>query len=188
MKKKKTALAIPPAVSSTRHSRARDRAISSPREGRVREAMALMAAGTFVVGKSARELAAKWGTTLSVAWDATSEAWRRHGAEVTDPHRVKVKLAETLEAVIDEALVETREPALIDGGGERGVYQESPNGARRVVVEAAKTLSALIGTGEGATPPDWYSRSVEERRAFLDRAQARVDTLRAELPPTEEEP
>jgi hypothetical protein len=56
VKKKKTALAIPPAVSSTRHSRARDRAISSPREGRVREAMALMAAGTFVGARARREV------------------------------------------------------------------------------------------------------------------------------------
>lgn len=165
----------------------RARAMRLGREGRVREAMALMQVRAFVRGKTYLALAEKWGVHPTTASDICSEAWRRHGAEITDPQRVRVKLAETLEQVIDDALEETREPAMIEGRagkeGEPHVYQESPNGARRVVVEAAKTLSALVGSAELAMPQGWSQRSVEERWAAVDRAQVRLDAIRASLPP-----
>lgn len=176
------------AVSDDRLSRAR--ATRKGREERVQTALAMMTAGTFVKGKTYRELAERWRMHPTTASDICSEAWRRHGAEINDPHRVRVKLATILEDVLDDAFVETRDPAMIDGGsgkdGERRVYQESPNGARKIVIDAAKTLGALVGTTDLVVPRDWTERSIEERWAAIDRAQARIDAIRAGMPPREE--
>lgn len=181
-------MSAPRPTSANRLSRARARSLESKREPLVREAMAMMAAGTFVVGKTAKELAAKWGMAVSSVHTITSEAWRRHGAEIVDPQRIKVKLVDVLETVIDEAMVETREPALVVSvgpDGEQKAYPESPNFARRVVVDAAKTLGALVGTQESSVPRGWEDMPLEERWAAVDRAQAKIDAVRATLPPRE---
>lgn len=108
-----------------------------------------MRALEWVRGKSGEAWAVKWGVSLDRVNHLAAEAWRRVKAEVCDPDRVTVKISTVLEEVIDAAMLETRDPAMIDGGagrdGERRVYQESPNGARRVVVEAAKTWAAIVG-------------------------------------------
>lgn len=112
--------------------------------------MAIMREAKWVRGKTARELASRWAMPLATVEGYSSEAWRRLAAE-ENPAEVRVLVSETLRSVIADAMAETRDPALLESdgkGGKRRVYPESPNGARRVVVDAAKVLVALVGAAE----------------------------------------
>jgi hypothetical protein len=127
--------------------RAREVALRQ-REVRVRACMDVMRDVKWVPGVTSVEMAGKLGVAEKTMESIAGEAWRRVAAEVTDPDSCKATIGTALQTIVREAMEETREPALIDGGGERGVYQESPNGARRAVIEAAKTLAAITGVNE----------------------------------------
>lgn len=102
----------------------------------------------WVRGKSGEEWAKAWGISQDRMNHLAAEAWKRVKAEVTDPDRITVKISTVLEQVIDDAMLETRNPALIEKKGQDGepyTYQESPNNARKVVVEAAKTWAVIVG-------------------------------------------
>lgn len=115
----------------------------SEAEDRVNECLEIMRANAWDRGKTGKTLAVKWGVAESTVRNYSTEAWRRLRAEVTEPDRVVVKLATTLETVIDDAMAEVKDPPMIVAGDR--VYKESPNAARKSVIEASKTLAALIG-------------------------------------------
>lgn len=116
-------------------------------EARIEHIAELMRTLEFRTGETTRGLAAKWRIGVQRVWELSSIASKRVRAELTDPDRVIVKVATSLEKVMDDALRETDEPAHIEKQGGDGpmIYQESPNGARRVLIEAAKTLCVLTG-------------------------------------------
>lgn len=116
-------------------------------EARIEHIANLMRSLDFITGETVRELAAQWGLGEQRIRELSSIASKRVRKELTDPDRVVVKVATALEKVIDDAIRETDEPALIEKQGNDGpvTYQESPNGARRVLIEAAKTLCVLTG-------------------------------------------
>lgn len=133
-------------------------------EARLHELCEVMRNLDWERGKTGAVFAAKWGISESRMGHLAAEAWKRVQSEATDVLRVTTKVSLVLERTIDEAYRETREPALIDGGDSRGVYKESPNGARRVVVEAAKTWAALIGAN-AATRVDVTTRDASPAKA-----------------------
>jgi hypothetical protein len=114
-------------------------------ETRLAELCARMRALEWRRGETGAEYQAKWKLSRGRVEHLAAEAWRRVKAEATDVDRITTKISSVLEQVIDDAMLETHEPAMIDGGEDKGVYQESPNGARRVVVDAAKTWAAIVG-------------------------------------------
>ena len=118
------------------------------KEERVQHCMGLMREVKWYRGKSAPSLAAEWGISLDCVEQDSSEAWRRVKAEVMDPELVGPDICMNIAKVMRDAIAETDDPAMIDGGagkdGERRVYQESPNVSRKVVLEAAKTYAAIV--------------------------------------------
>ena len=118
------------------------------REDRVQACMDLMRTLAWVRGSSAPKLAAEWGMAVNSVEDISAEASRRVKAEVTEPDVVTVDVCTALSRVMRDALAESYDPAMIDGGagkdGERKVYQESPNVARRVVIDAAAKYAAIM--------------------------------------------
>lgn len=118
------------------------------KEERVQHCMDLMREVKWYRGKSAPSLAAEWGISLDCVEQDSSEAWRRVKAEVMDPELVGPDICMNIAKVMRDAIAETDDPAMIDGGagkdGERRVYQESPNVSRKVVLEAAKTYAAIV--------------------------------------------
>lgn len=158
-------------------------------EARVEHIADLMRSLEFRTGETTRELAAKWRITVQRVWELSSIASKRVRAELTDPDRIVVKVAAALEKVIDDALRETDEPALIEKqgkDGERVTYPESPNGARRVLIEAAKTLCILTGN---AAPQKHEVKDVgrfermtaDEHRAELARLKVEIEAEEVQL-------
>jgi hypothetical protein len=158
-------------------------------EARVEHIADLMRSLEFRTGETTRELAAKWRITVQRVWELSSIASKRVRAELTDPDRIVVKVAAALEKVIDDALRETDEPALIEKqgkDGERVTYPESPNGARRVLIEAAKTLCILTGNAapqkhEVKDVSRFERMTADEHRAELARLKVEIEAEEVQL-------
>lgn len=158
-------------------------------EARIEHIAGLMRTLEFRTGETVRELAAKWRLGAQRVRELSAVASKRVRAELTDPDRVVVKVTASLEKVIDDALRETNEPALIEKAGkdgERVTYQESPNGARRVLIEAAKALCILTGNAaptkhevKDTTRFDKMTR--EEHLEELAKMRAELDAEEREL-------
>lgn len=164
-----------------------ERTAQSEREAHVQETIALMRAGSFITGVTGPELAARWGMAASSVVHICAEASRRVCAEVTDPHIGTFQAMRDLDELKRDAMREAREPALIDGGGDKGVYQESPNGARKVAIEAIKVQLAVVAgrSGSFALPSAWPTLSPAEQWAKIDDAEAFLARIKADMPPRE---
>jgi hypothetical protein len=112
-------------------------------EQRVRHIMALMRSWRWVRGESGPELATLWGASIHTVNKDADEAHRRVVGEVVDPLVVKEDLCVALRHVLSEAIKNARDGYTVDNG-ER-VYRESPIGSQRVVIEAAKVWSGIVG-------------------------------------------
>lgn len=97
-------------------------------EARLAECCDLMRTARFRTGKTAKELAKKWGLGLDRTYEITAEASRIVAAELKDPERVTVKIGAALERIIDEEMA------------------KAPNRRQsRNVIEAGKVLAVLVG-------------------------------------------
>jgi hypothetical protein len=155
------------------------------REDSVRYVMDLMRALKWVKGVTGPILAKEWGTTKAVLETYAAEASRRIAAEIRDPDGAVADVGLTLRAVISDAFQETRNPALIDGGESKGVYQESPNGARRVVIDAAKLLVQLAPGAMAAQQAEVKVTAVQAQDQDEERLQ--LAELRREIESRERE-
>jgi transcriptional regulator of nitric oxide reductase len=133
-------------------------------------------------GVTGRELAEKWGISIDESARISAEASRRVAAEVTNKDHVTATVGATIETVMREALAETRSPAMIQGKGDAPAFQESPNGARRVVIEAAKTWAVLAGANAAdRLPAGWDQLTDEEKRERIEQAERRIEAAKASL-------
>jgi hypothetical protein len=134
-------------------------------------------------GKSGREYAAKSGLSYDDVRHLSAEAWKRVRAEVLDKDAVGATVGEVLEQVMLDALSESYNPALIERGkdskGEPHVFQESPNVARKVAIEAAKVYAMIAGagaaervevTGKDGAPLNYAAMTDDQLLAILHRA------------------
>lgn len=112
-------------------------------ETRLAEMCAVMRRLEWRRGESGPEYAEKWGLSEDRVRHLAAEAWRRVKAEVMDHDSVSATVGVAIERVMREALAETKAPALIARG--EHVFQESPNVARKVVLEAARVWSEISG-------------------------------------------
>lgn len=154
----------------------------SAREPRVRECIELMRAGKFVRGKTGPDLAARWGLNVNYVEHITAEAWRRFCAEVTNPAERTAEAMTLLDELRDDAMAEAKEPAMIDAGGEKGVYQESPNGARKVAIEAIKVQLAVVAARSSTgLPAAWHRLSLEEKRVHIAEVEERLRLAKEQI-------
>lgn len=170
---------------------AREGEIRAATEARVEHIAGLMRRLEFRTGETIKGLALEWGLSEQRMRELSAIASKRVRAELTDPDRVTVKVSTVLERVIDEAMAETRDPALIipgEDGEERRAHKESPNIARRVVVEAARTLAVLTGANAPAkvqittqSREEWDRLPLAERRLRIAEARRRLDEAEAQL-------
>ena len=99
-------------------------------------------------GKTVYEFAEKWGISDSMAKAISNEASKRVRAELEHKDQMAVKLIDTAERILDAAVLETTSPAWIERPGKDGEprsFQESPNVARKVALEAIALLTKMVG-------------------------------------------
>lgn len=119
-----------PSDQSPSHARPRRRrsAIEGTTEARIEIVADLMRTAKFRRGRTAKELAKKWELSLDRVHDLTAEASKRVVAEFRDPERVTIKVASSLERIIDEEMA-----------------KPSSRRQSRNIIEAGKVLLLLTG-------------------------------------------
>ena len=100
-----------------------------------------MRRGEWERGKTARELAAEWGISVSRVEDLSAEAWRRVCAEATDADRAKPTISGTLQIALAEAF---------HGGQYRAVAQLADVYSRIVGARAPEVRAEVPLTEEQA--------------------------------------
>ena len=98
---------------------------------------------------SDRRYATETGLSIGQARRYTAKAWKLVCAEVNDADRVGFTIGTALEAVVREALDDSRRAVFVERGvtkdGTPITHQLSPNESRSVVVSAAATWAKIAG-------------------------------------------
>jgi len=115
---------------------------------RLQECMQLMREMKWFRGKTVYQLAEKWEVHEAQAKAISAEASKRVRAELENRDEVAVKLIDTVEKILEAAVAETTNPAWIERPGKDGeprTFQESPNVARKVALEAVALMTKMVG-------------------------------------------
>lgn len=131
--------------------------------------MAIMRAGDWRKGQSGPELAAAWGVSQSLMDQVASEAWRRVQAEVLDAPAIQVFAVDRLKRIARRQMRIAKSA-------------EMPGLENRVAVQALDSLLKYADSGV-LFPAGWDKLTDAEKWAAVDRAQSKVDAVRATLPP-----
>lgn len=145
--------------------------------------MRLMYTAKWVTGRSHREYAKKYGISADRAKHLSAEASKRIKKAVFDRDAVGAIVGSSLQAVVLEALADSRRAVFVERGvtkdGSPITYQLSPNEARKVVIEGAKALAQITGagaaerveiTGKDGGPLNYAAMTDEQLLAILHRA------------------
>ena len=89
---------------------------------------------TWVRGKSAPVLAARWGYEVSSVENISAEAWRRVKTEALDPEIAALDIVDTIRTVMADSMADAADP-----GDEEGKAVH-----RRVALDAARTYAAIV--------------------------------------------
>ena len=140
------------------------------RESRVQECIELMRANNWKTGRTIRELADKWGIATNTARHISGEASRRLLAENdADKPRLQNLALQGLEEVA----------AASRALGDNPKYGPAHNA--NAIRAYGELLAFVQKTNTDAV--EWDALSLEEKWMKVDEAQARVDGIRAGLPP-----
>lgn len=156
----------PPRQRASTVARARE-----PPEERIRHCMALMREGEWRKGETGLELAAEWGMSRFTLDKLAAEAWRRVQAEVLDAPAIQVFAVEKLKEIVRLQMAEAS-------------ASDKPGLERRVAGQALDTLLKYADSGV-LFPAGWDNLGADEKWAAVDRAQAKIDAVRATLPARE---
>jgi hypothetical protein len=152
------------------------------REERVEEIAQLVREGHWRKGKSSKEKAGEWGTSLSNVRGMAAEAWRRVRWEGEHSDQTAAEDVGACEKILFDSLAEADRPVLIEKGEK--VYAESPSIPRKVALEAVRTriaLRAAAGPAAQVNSLEWQRMRPAEQLALVDRAQAQLDKVRADV-------
>lgn len=142
--------------------------VPNARDDKVKYIAAMMRRLRWVRGKSGKRLAEEWGVSREYMKELAAEAWRRVRAEVTDPEQAQAIACAEFAAIIKDARLLRRDPAMM-----------------KIRIEAAKSLAVISG---GAAPkkvvemsrfdvltPDQHRAELAKLRAEIEEEERRID-------------
>lgn len=150
--------------------------IPKTHEERVQYCMQLMRENAWRTGASNETLAEQWKVHLTTMKRISAEASRRVLAEVEDRPRLRVAAILNLEKLSADSI----ESAATASGKERALERSNAIRVNVALLEFTRNAEAAQA--------NWDELSNEEKHAKLDEAQARIDSMRAQLPARAELP